>query len=199
MDSPITIGVSACLLGELVRYDGGHKHDRCVTDTLGSIFRLVGVCPEVECGLPTPREVMRLEGDPASPRLMTIRTRRDLTDQMLTFCERRVRELEQADLCGFIFKKNSPSSGLSGVPVYDCDGLQTGTASGLFAAAVVRHFPRLPVEEAERLHDPVIREQFIAHVVAYRHHKDLPEAHRHGTISLPPANASATLASRNNS
>src|SRR5512133_3405772 len=99
MSNSINIGVSSCLLGEKVRYDGGHKHDRYITDTLGRFFRFVPVCPEVGFGLPVPREAMRLEGDPAAPRLVTSRTGIDLTDQMLDFCRRKVVELEQQDLC----------------------------------------------------------------------------------------------------
>ena len=118
MTKPIKLGVSSCLLGEHVRYDGGHKHDRYITDTLGCYFSFVPVCTEVGCGMPVPREAMRLEGDPASPRLVTSRTRIDKTEQMLAFCRTRVRELETEDLCGFIFKKGSPSSGLYRVKVY---------------------------------------------------------------------------------
>src|SRR5512147_2431146 len=92
--SPIKIGVSSCLLGEKVRYDGGHKHDRYITDVLGNFFTFVPVCPEVGCGMPVPREAMRLEGDPAAPRLVTGKTRQDKTGQMLEFCRTRVRELE---------------------------------------------------------------------------------------------------------
>src|SRR5512133_670591 len=99
MTTPITIGVSACLLGEHVRYDGGHKHDRYITDVLGRYFSFVPVCPEVGCGLPIPRESMRLEGDPASPRLMTGKSRVDLTGQMSAFCEKKVKELESEHLC----------------------------------------------------------------------------------------------------
>lgn len=166
--SPLTVGVSACLLGEEVRYDGGHKHDRYITDTLGRFFTFVPVCPEVECGMSTPREPMRLEGDPANPRLMTRQTRLDKTNQMLDFCGRKVRELENGGLCGFIFKKDSPSSGLYRVKVYDGNGMPKKVGSGLFAAALVRHFPLLPVEEAERFNDPGLRENFIERVFTYR-------------------------------
>jgi uncharacterized protein YbgA (DUF1722 family)/uncharacterized protein YbbK (DUF523 family) len=160
---PIKIGVSACLLGEKVRYDGGHKHDRYLTDTLGKFFTFVPVCPEVESGMPTPREAMRLEGDPAAPLLMTRQTRIDKTAQMTAFCERKVRELEREGLCGFIFKKDSPSSGLFRVKVYQGDrAVRNG--SGLFAAAVARHFPHLPLEEEGRLNDPAIRENFIERI-----------------------------------
>jgi uncharacterized protein YbgA (DUF1722 family)/uncharacterized protein YbbK (DUF523 family) len=160
---PIPIGVSACLLGEKVRYDGGHKHDRYITDTLGKFFTFVPVCPEVECGMPIPREAMRLEGDPLAPRLMTRQSRIDKTDQMTRFCMRKVKELEDAELCGFIFKKDSPSSGLLRVKVYH-DGMVSKSGSGLFAAAVARHFPLLPLEEEGRLCDPAIRENFIERV-----------------------------------
>ncbi|HZV81424.1 MAG TPA: DUF523 and DUF1722 domain-containing protein [Geobacteraceae bacterium] len=163
MEKPVKIGVSACLLGEKVRYDGGHKHDRYITDTLGKFLTFVPVCPEVECGMPTPREAMRLEGDPAAPRLMTRQSRIDKTDQMLAFCARKVRELETEELCGFIFKKDSPSSGLYRVKVYH-GGMASRTGSGLFAAAVARHFPLLPLEEEGRLNDPSIRENFIERV-----------------------------------
>lgn len=171
MTAPITIGVSACLLGEQVRYDGGHKHDRYITDTLGTYFTFVPVCPEVGCGLPTPREAMRLEGDPASPRLMTRQTRIDRTERMLAYCAQRVRELENDDLCGFIFKKDSPSSGLFRVKVYN-NGQAVKNGRGLFAAAVARHFPLLPMEEEGRLNDPDLRENFIERVFSYRRWKD---------------------------
>jgi len=172
MTTPITIGVSACLLGEPVRYDGGHKHDRYITDTLGKFFVFQSVCPEVGCGMSTPREAMRLEGDPANPRLMTRLSRIDKTDQMREYCKSKTRELEAANLCGFIFKKDSPSSGLFRVKVYDPAGLPSKTGSGLFSAAVARHFPLLPMEEDGRLHDPHIRENFIERVFCYRRWKD---------------------------
>jgi uncharacterized protein YbgA (DUF1722 family)/uncharacterized protein YbbK (DUF523 family) len=171
MACPIAVGVSACLLGENVRYDGGHRHDLYITDILGRFFSFVPVCPEVECGMTVPREPMRLEGDPAAPWLMTIRSRIDKTGQMISFCRSRVKELEQEDLCGFIFKKNSPSSGLFRVKIHD-NSNRTRPGSGLFAAEVVRHFPLLPVEEEGRLNDPVIRENFIERVFSYRRWKD---------------------------
>ena len=171
MSSAIRIGASACLLGEHVRYDGGHKHDRYITDTLGAYFTFVPVCPEVGCGLPIPREAMRLEGDPAAPRLMTRQTRVDKTEQMLAYCATKIGELENEDLCGFIFKKDSPSSGLFRVKVYN-NGQAQKNGSGLFAAAVARRFPLLPMEEEGRLNDPDIRENFIERVFSYRLWKD---------------------------
>lgn len=168
----IKVGVSACLLGEKVRYDGGHKHDSYITDTLGRFFTFVPVCPEVESGMTTPREAMRLEGDPAAPRLMTRISRIDKTEQMLSFCRSKVAELEKADLCGFIFKKDSPSSGLFRVKVYDDKGMPKKIGSGLFAAAVAKQLPLLPMEEDERLFDANLRENFIARVFSYHRWKD---------------------------
>lgn len=170
--TPIRIGVSSCLLGEHVRYDGGHKHDRYITDILGKFFSFLPVCPEVGCGLTVPREAMRLEGEPDNPRLMTQQNRIDKTDRMLAFCADKVRKLEGEDLCGFIFKKNSPSSGLFRVKIYGPSGAPAGNGSGLFAAAVARHFPLLPMEEEGRLNDPAIRENFIERVFSYRRWKD---------------------------
>ncbi len=175
MPTPIKIGVSACLLGEHVRYDGGHKHDRYITDILGKYFSFFPVCPEVGCGLPIPRESMRLEGDPANPRLMTGKSRQDKTEQMAAYCASRVRELEDEDLCGFIFKKDSPSSGLFRVKVYN-NGVALKNGSGLFAAAVARHFPLLPMEEEGRLNDMFIRENFIERIFSYRRWKDFLSA-----------------------
>lgn len=167
----IRIGVSACLLGEHVRYDGGHKHDRYITDTLGAYFDFVPVCPEVGCGLPIPREAMRLEGDPESPRLMTRQTRVDKTEQMLNYCSAKIEELEREDLCGFIFKKDSPSSGLFRVKVYN-NGQAQKIGSGLFAAGMARRFPLLPMEEEGRLNDAPLRENFIERIFSYRRWKD---------------------------
>ena len=167
MAETIKIGISSCLLGEHVRYDGGHKHEPFITETMGKFFTFVGVCPEVGCGLPTPRDAMHLEGDPAEPRLITIRTGKDQTEQMRSYCRDKVVELEQEDLCGFIFKKGSPSSGLFRVKVYNRNN-PVKTGRGLFADAVVKHFPLLPVEEEGRLHDMGLRENFIVRVFAYR-------------------------------
>jgi uncharacterized protein YbgA (DUF1722 family)/uncharacterized protein YbbK (DUF523 family) len=171
LESPITIGVSACLLGQKVRYDGGHKHYHYLTDTLGKFFRFLPVCPEVECGLPIPREAMRLEGTAEEPRLVTSRTGRDLTGQMLDYCNRRVDELAAENLCGFVFKKDSPSSGLFRVRVYR-KGSPARDGRGLFAAAVVTRLPLLPAEEEGRLGDENLRENFIERVFAYHRWKD---------------------------
>ena len=173
MGSKIKLGVSTCLLGEKVRHDGGHKLDRYIVDTLGRYVEFVPVCPEVECGLSVPRESMRLVGDPESPRLVTTRTKRDLTDQMAKWARKRVRELEKADLCGFVFKSKSPSSGMQRVRVYDEKGMPSKTGVGLFAKVFMEHFPLLPVEEEGRLHDPHIRENFIERLFAFKRWSDL--------------------------
>jgi uncharacterized protein YbbK (DUF523 family) len=174
MPTLISIGVSSCLLGETVRYNGGHKHDRYITDNLSRLFRLVPVCPEVGCGMSTPREAMCLEGDPANPRLLTNCTRLDKTAQMLAYCRTKVKALENEQLCGFIFKKDSPSCGLFRVKVYS-NGAQAGYGRGLFAAAVVNHFPLLPVEEEGGLNEPGIRDDFIERVFDYSRWKDREE------------------------
>jgi len=118
----IKLGISTCLLGKNIRYDGGHKLDRFLTDTLGQYVEYVPVCPEVECGLPVPRESMHLEGDPESPRLVTSRTKQDMTGHMLRWAMKRVVELEKEELCGFIFKSDSPSSGMERIKVYQEGG-----------------------------------------------------------------------------
>ena len=160
----IRMGVSACLLGESVRYDGGHARDRYVTDTLGQYMDFVPVCPEMEAGLGVPREPIRLEGDPGAPRVITINTRKDLTDTMTTWAERRVRELEKENLCGFIFKSKSPSSGMERVKVYTEKGTPVKKGVGIFAKAFMEHFPLIPVEEDGRLHDPHLRKNFIERI-----------------------------------
>jgi uncharacterized protein YbgA (DUF1722 family)/uncharacterized protein YbbK (DUF523 family) len=164
----ITIGISSCLLGENVRYDGGHKHDRFLTDTLGKYVTYRPVCPEVECGLGVPRESMRLVGDPESPRLFTIRTRQDHTERMVHWARQRVAALEKENLCGFIFKSDSPSSGMERVKVYVEGGMPEKKGVGIFARIFMEHFPLIPVEEEGRLHDPLIRENFIERIFTLR-------------------------------
>lgn len=173
MTTSIKIGVSTCLLGEKVRFDGGHKHNRYITQTLGQFFEFVPVCPESECGLGIPREAMRLVGAVDAPRLVTNKTLMDHTDQMLSWAEGRLDALEKEKLCGFIFKKDSPSSGLYRVKVYNDKGQPVKTGRGLFAAAFTSRFPRIPVEEEGRLHDPVLRENFIEQVFALKRWREV--------------------------
>jgi uncharacterized protein YbgA (DUF1722 family)/uncharacterized protein YbbK (DUF523 family) len=168
MEQKIKIGVSSCLLGKEVRYNGGHSHDRYVTGTLGQHFTFVDVCPEVEAGFGIPRETLRLVGDPDAPRLMTTKTKKDFTDQMQDWAKRRVMELEKEDLCGFIFKKGSPSSGMERVRVYSEKGMPSNRGRGMFARAFMDHFPLLPTEEDGRLNDSALRENFIERIFALR-------------------------------
>ncbi len=158
------LGISSCLLGEKVRYDGNHKMDPYLVRTLGRFVDYVPVCPEFECGLGVPREPMRLVGDPDCPRLVTIKTGVDLTERMEKWSEKRLRELAREDLCGFIFKSRSPSSGMERVKVYDKKGFSRKAGSGVFARAFMERFPELPVEEEGRLHDPALRENFLERV-----------------------------------
>ncbi|MGZ3590657.1 MAG: YbgA family protein [Thermodesulfobacteriota bacterium] len=164
----IKLGISTCLLGENVRYDGGHKLDRFLTNTLGQYFDYVPVCPEVECGLPVPRESMHLEGNPDSPHLVTSYTKQDMTNRMVRWASKRVAELETEDLCGFIFKSNSPSSGMERIRVYNEKGIAAKKGVGIFARIFMDHFPLLPVEDEGRLHDPELRENFIERIFALK-------------------------------
>ncbi len=164
----IKIGISSCLAGQRVRYDGGHKLDRYITETLGQYFQYVPVCPEVEYGLPVPRESLRLVGDPASPRLVTSRTGIDHTQGMKRWAEKKLDDLAREELCGFIFKSRSPSSGLKGVKVYTPSGMPSRSGTGIFGAAFTRRNPLLPVIDDGRLHDPDLRETFIDSVFVYK-------------------------------
>ena len=169
----IKIGISSCLLGEKVRYDGGHKWDRYITDTLGEYFDWLPVCPEVEYGLPIPRESMHLAGDPDNPRLITTRTGIDHTEGMLQWVKNKLKILELVDLYGFIFKSRSPSSGIGGVTVYTPSGMPGRKGAGLFGGAFLRRFPLVPAIDDGRLHDPKLRENFIERVFVYKRWKEL--------------------------
>ncbi|MFP4474676.1 MAG: YbgA family protein [Desulfatibacillaceae bacterium] len=175
MTTPLRIGISTCLLGEPVRYDGGHKHDRYLTGTLGQYVEYVPVCPEVECGLGVPRESMRLVGKPQNPRLVTSRSGVDLTERMQTWADKRVEELAGENLCGFIFKSKSPSSGMARVPVYTEQGQPVRRGSGIFAKTFMERFPLIPVEEDGRLNDPGLRENFIVRIFALRSYRQMLE------------------------
>ncbi len=174
----IRVGVSSCLLGHNVRYDGGHKLDRYIRDTLGQYMSFLPVCPEVECGLGVPREAMRLVGEPDSPRLVTVRTGRDLTHQMLGWAQTRLDQLEQEGLCGFIFKSGSPSSGMERVKVYGPGGMPSQRGVGLFARAFMERFPLVPVEDDGRLHDPKLRENFIERLFVMQRWRKLRESNQ---------------------
>jgi uncharacterized protein YbgA (DUF1722 family)/uncharacterized protein YbbK (DUF523 family) len=164
----VRLGISACLLGEPVRFDAGHKRDPFLVETLGRFVDWVPVCPEVECGLAAPRESMRLVQAGGRIRLVTNKTAEDHTARMASYARHRVDELTNADLSGFVFKKDSPTCGVHRVKVYETGGVPTKSGRGLFAAAIVRRFPMLPVEEEGRLNDPRLRENFVERIFAYR-------------------------------
>ena len=166
-DLPLRLGISRCLLGEPVRYDGGHKLDHFLVDVLGRHVEWVPVCPEVEAGFGTPREAMRLVDDVAGPRLLTVRSRHDYTGRMRRYAKTRVREFQALNLSGYVFKKDSPSCGTRRVRVYARDGRLLGTGKGLFAEAFQRAFPLTPIEEEGRLRDQDLRENFIERVFGY--------------------------------
>ena len=168
MEERVRLGISSCLLGNAVRWNSGHKMDRYLTGTLGQFVDYVPVCPEVEAGFGVPRESMRLVGDPEKPRLITFKTKTDQTDQMLRWARKRVKELEKEDLHGFIFKSDSPSSGMIRVKVYTEKGMPVKKGVGMFAREFMAHFPLIPAEDDGRLHDPNIRENFIERIFALR-------------------------------
>lgn len=170
---PLRVGVSRCLLGEKVRYDGQHKRDGFVVDRLGPFVEWVPVCPEVEVGMGIPREPVRLvqlRREPAV-RMLGVKSEVDWTDRMNAWAERKARALVKEDLSGFILKKGSPSCGLDRVKVYpgEGEGAPARDGVGLFAAALGRALPDLPLEEEGRLADPLLRESFVERLFA--HHR----------------------------
>ena len=172
----IRIGVSACLLGDEVRYDGGHKRDRFLAEVLGPLVEWVRVCPEVESGMSTPRPSLRLVDDGGALRLLTVKTGVDHTASMTAYATKKARALEDEDLCGYVLKKDSPSCGMTRVKVYREGEPGRRTGVGIFAAALMARLPHLPVEEEGRLTDPRLRENFIERVFAYRRLRDLFES-----------------------
>ena len=172
MSDALRIGISSCLLGNEVRFDGGHKRDRFLTDDLGPFVEWVPVCPEVEVGMGTPRETLRLE-DAGDGVRMVSRSGVDHTRSMERWAKKRAAALGKLDLCGYVLKKDSPSCGMERVRVYAASGMPRRDGAGLFAAALQRAMPLLPVEEEGRLRDPVLRENFIERIFAYRRLADL--------------------------
>ncbi len=170
----IRIGISSCLLGEEVRFDGGHKHARFLTQTVAEFVHFVPVCPEVELGLGIPRETIRLELDEGGDvHLRGTRSKTDHTEAMRRYAEARVEEIERLSLCGYVLKKDSPSCGAFRVRLYDPQGMPSREGRGLFAEVLMRRLPMLPVEEEGRLQDPNLRENFFERIFAYRRVKDL--------------------------
>jgi uncharacterized protein YbgA (DUF1722 family)/uncharacterized protein YbbK (DUF523 family) len=172
-DTRVRLGVSACLVGQHVRFDGGHKRDPFLTGLFDPFVEWVPVCPEEEAGFGTPREAMHLARTGAGIRLLTVRSGRDLTDPLQAASSARLAQLASADLDGYVLKKDSPSCGLQRVKVYDPHGSPARSGTGFFARALCAAFPLLPVEEEGRLCDPGLREHFIARVFAYRRLRQL--------------------------
>jgi uncharacterized protein YbgA (DUF1722 family)/uncharacterized protein YbbK (DUF523 family) len=175
------LGISACLLGQQVRYDGGHKRDHFLTETLGRFVEWIPVCPELEVGMGVPREAVRLVGNAKDPRMIAERSGRDWTQAMNRFSARRARQLKELELSGYVFKKDSPSCGMERVRTYALNGAAARDGRGLFAAAVTRELPLMPLEEEGRLNDPILRENFIERVFAYRRwqeHRSRPRSAR---------------------
>ncbi len=166
-NAKLRIGVSSCLLGDPVRWNGGHKRDRYVTDILGEFFEWVPVCPEVEVGMGTPRETVQLQGNLKAPKMVGTQTGQDWTAAMRQYSARRVRELDRMQLSGFIFKAKSPSCGLSRIKIYKNSAPIAYNGVGLFAAAFTKQCPLIPVEEEGRLYDARLRDNFIVRVFAY--------------------------------
>lgn len=161
------IGISACLLGDEVRFDGGHKRDRFLADVLGAHVEWVRVCPEVEVGMGTPRETLRLvRAADGSVRMMTTRTGIDHTAAMARWARGRLRELAAEHLSGYVLKKDSPSCGMERVKVFGDGGPPQRNGRGIFAEALLAAFPGLPVEEEGRLADARLRDNFIERVFA---------------------------------
>jgi uncharacterized protein YbbK (DUF523 family) len=163
----IRLGVSTCLLGERVRYDGAHKRDAIVCDVLGRFVEWVPVCPELESGLGVPRPPLRLVRDGDDVRLVEVASGRDRTRVVEHWAAARLRSLRALDLCGYVLKKDSPSCGLARVTVYDQSGQPARSGSGLFARALLAAFPDLPLIEEAELHDRALREQFLERAFAY--------------------------------
>ncbi len=165
-ERPIRIGVSSCLLGCKVRFDGGHKRDDFLVDTFGQWVQWVPVCPEVEVGMGTPRESIRLVAGGDGVRLLAPKSGSDWTEAMTSFAAARVAGLADEELCGYVLKKDSPTCGMERVKVYGA-GMPTRSGRGVFAAALLARFPHLPVEEEGRLCDPRLRGNFVERVFAY--------------------------------
>jgi uncharacterized protein YbgA (DUF1722 family)/uncharacterized protein YbbK (DUF523 family) len=173
--TPVRLGISACLLGQQVRYDGGHKRDAFLVEVFGRYVEWVPVCPEVEMGLGVPRDTLRLELQGDDIRLIMPKSGEDYTERLRTFAAKRLAALGKEHLCGYIFKKDSPSCGVERVRLYPSHGVPSKPGRGLFAAALMQRCPDLPVEEEGRLNDPRLRENFITRVFAYQRWRQMAE------------------------
>jgi uncharacterized protein YbgA (DUF1722 family)/uncharacterized protein YbbK (DUF523 family) len=167
-DAPLRIGISACLLGQEVRFDGGHKRSDFLVDVFGPFVEFVPVCPEVEIGLGVPRETLRLGRVGDETRLVGNKSGADQTATMERYAKGRTSALANDDLSGYVLKKDSPSCGMERVRIYGGNGIPSRDGHGLYADALMRRYPNLPVEEEGRLNDARLRENFIERVFAYR-------------------------------
>lgn len=170
---PIKIGISTCLLGEKVRFDGGHKHDRYLTDILGNFFEFVPSCPEIEIGMGVPRDSVRLVNISNSIRLIGPKTGTDWTDKMNSYSAKLAKKLSSLNLSGYILKSDSPTCGMERVRIYNKDGIPNKNGRGLFAEVFMKENPLIPVEEEGRLNDTKIRENFITRVFSYNRLQNL--------------------------
>ncbi len=178
------LGISACLLGQCVRYDGQHKQDSFLTDVLGKIVQYIPVCPETECGLGIPRPPLRLAGSSEAPALFQEKTGRDLTGLMNQWADCRLEALAKEDLCGFVFKAKSPSCGIQRVKLYNSNGALVGSTRGMFASRFMQRFPLLPVEDEGRLQDSALRQNFVERVFAFRRFKDAVSEGPQGIVNF---------------
>jgi uncharacterized protein YbgA (DUF1722 family)/uncharacterized protein YbbK (DUF523 family) len=165
--SKIKVGVSSCLLGEKVRWDGNHKQDAVVKNQLGRIFEWVPTCPEVEIGMGIPRETVQLTGNPMAPRMVGTTTATDWTRRMNRYSKKRSSELGRMNVCGYIFKSKSPSCGIARIKILSNNGKTQSKGRGMFADSFMQKYPLIPVEDEDRLHDARVRENFITRVFAY--------------------------------
>lgn len=176
MNHRIRLGISTCLLGEKVRFDGGHKFNPYLNNVLGDYVDYIPVCAEVESGLPTPRQALRLiRSEAGTIKLVFSRSGEEQTEQMESWCRQRMNSLNRENLDGFVFMSKSPSCGMERVKVYDTNGIPKKDGVGIFARIFMEHFPGLPVEEEGRLNDPKLRENFIAAVFTLKRLREMVE------------------------
>jgi uncharacterized protein YbgA (DUF1722 family)/uncharacterized protein YbbK (DUF523 family) len=189
----VRIGISTCLLGERVRYDGGHKRDTFLVDRFGRYVEWVPVCPEVEAGMSIPRDFLRLVDVGGEVRMVAPATGRDHTAGRKRFARGRIKALARENLSGYIFKRSSPSCGVDRVKIYT-NGIPGKTGSGLFAGAFIASNPTLPVEEEGRLNDPRLRENFVSRVFAHKRWTDIPRLTRRALTAFHAAHKFLLLA-----
>lgn len=165
-DNKIPVGISSCLMGENVRFNGGHTRSRFCIDHLSKVFVFSAYCPEVAIGLGVPREPIRMVGDAESPRVVSTKDESlDYTDDLYDYGRKIAQESQH--LCGYILMKKSPSCGFSSAKIYQGTQSIMGKHSGMFTRGLMDESPLLPVEEDGRLNDAGLRENFIARVYAF--------------------------------